>query len=157
MVLGGSSALAWVTAVGPSVVLLIAALFTARLVRGRTTPRDSTVQSRLSRSHHRAGDAAELEAAIASAIALNSYEVSAPNDPMVRLQAVVRFAPMDYESIVGEIAGCFRVKNVMSIDMVNMRAAQAARLVDFCSGMAAMYSGWIFRVTDTVIVVTPPN
>jgi FtsZ-interacting cell division protein YlmF len=99
----------------------------------------------------------ELKAALDNAVALNAFNVQAGHDPRVRLQAVVRFAPTDYEPAVGEIARYFRAREVISIDLTNLYSRHAVRLVDFCSGMAVMCSGWIFRVTDNVIVLTPPG
>ena len=99
----------------------------------------------------------ELKAALDNAVALNAFNAQAGHDPRVRLQAVVRFAPTDYEPAVGEIAQYFRAREVISIDLTNLHSKHAVRLVDFCSGMAVMCSGWIFCVTDNVIVLTPPG
>jgi FtsZ-interacting cell division protein YlmF len=49
----------------------------------------------------------------------------------------------------------FREGRVVSIDLGKLDGREAVRLVDFCSGITAMDAGWIFRVTDKVIVLTP--
>lgn len=97
----------------------------------------------------------DLEDALDHAVSLNSYNVQDRNDPSVRLQAVIRFTPSDYESAAAPISNCFRQREVISIDLGNMQHEQAVRLVDFCSGMVMMCNGWIFRITDKVIVLSP--
>jgi FtsZ-interacting cell division protein YlmF len=97
----------------------------------------------------------ELNIALESATALNAYNVHAQNDPSVHLRAVVRFTPLDYEGSVHEVMQSFRQGRVVSIDLGKMDNHQAARLVDFCSGLTAADSGWIFHVADRVIVLTP--
>lgn len=150
------SVLVLVESFGPSLVLLMAVLLASLLIRktgifraagfsagagGRTVIGGST-RSR------------ELDAALDEAVAFNSFDVRSRVDPGVRLRAVVRFAPTDYGSVAREIAQHFRERAVISIDLAGMEQGQAVRLVDFCSGMVLMCSGWIFRVTDRVIVLT---
>ncbi|MEV7968722.1 cell division protein SepF [Sphaerisporangium sp. NPDC088356] len=65
--------------------------------------------------------------------------------------------PTDYQVATREIAQGFREQRVISIDLGEMDRRQAVRLVDFCSGMTAVCSGWIFRLTDNVIVLAPPS
>jgi hypothetical protein len=152
------SALAWVEAFGPSIVLLFAVILAASLAwKSRRPGRFDAPSWFYDRSVARTGVSDDLEMALDNAVALNSFNVHTGSDPSVRLQAVIRFAPSDFRSVVGEVARHFRTGRVISIDVANMEAKQAVRLVDFCSGMATMCNGWIFRVTDRVIVVTPPN
>jgi hypothetical protein len=141
---------------GPSVVLLMAVLLASSLVRKLGLFRaagfsagagDRTIGGGSTRS-------GELDAALDDAVAFNSFDIQSRVDPSVRLQAVIRFAPTDYGSVAREIAQHFRERAVISIDLAGMEQGQAVRLVDFCSGLALMCSGWIFRVTDRVIVLT---
>lgn len=99
----------------------------------------------------------ELESSLSSAEKLNSYNVLSGGDPGVRLGKALRYVPHEYNSAVAEISTRFREGRVVSIDLNNMNMRQAARLVDFCSGMAAVSHGWIYRITDRVIVITPPG
>lgn len=141
---------------GPSLVLLFAVLLAAWLTRGawkRKFPRRPP--RRVNYAVPSSGDSDELNIALKSAMALNAYSVHAQNDPSVHLAAVVRFAPSDYHNSVHEIMKNFREGRVVSIDLGKMDNHQAARLVDFCSGLTAVDSGWIFQVTDCVIVLTP--
>src|SRR5262245_60930110 len=142
---------------GPSLVLLFAVLLAAWLTRDawkRKAPRRPP--RRVNYAVLSSGDSDELNIALKSATALNAYSVHAQNDPSVHLAAVVRFAPLNYEGSVHEVMQSFREGHVVSIDLGKMDNHQAARLVDFCSGLTAVDSGWIFRVTESVIVLTPP-
>jgi FtsZ-interacting cell division protein YlmF len=153
-----SNAALTVEAWGPSLILLFAVLLAAWLAfvasRGKISGfRDS--QS--SYMPHMAGRSDELSVALESAVTLNSYDTSSPTDPSVHLGAVVRFRPKDYQGSMGEIMLRFREGRVVSVDLARMDTHQAARLVDFCSGMTAAGSGWIYQVADRVIVLTPPS
>jgi FtsZ-interacting cell division protein YlmF len=97
----------------------------------------------------------ELGVALEDAAELNRYSVSSMSDPGVHLASAIRFTPLKYQNSASEIMQKFRDGRVVSIDLGRMDAHEAGRLVDFCSGMAAVNSGWIFRVTDKVIVLTP--
>lgn len=157
-VLTSTSALSLVESLGPSVVLVFAVLLAAWLVkRGRQMHATESILRNFSSDRFTVNSLPALDVALDQAVTLNSGNVDARHEPSVRLQGVVRFSPIDYRSVVGEIATRFRARDVLSIDLTNMDAAQAIRLVDFCSGMAAICSGWIFRVTDKVIVLTPPG
>jgi FtsZ-interacting cell division protein YlmF len=142
-------------AAGPSLILLLAVLLAFWVIQRVWKNRGPTV-------HHYAQmsmalSTRELERALESAAALNSYNVNAPNDPRVRLTAISRLAPREYETSITEVARRFRAGQVLSIDLGNMDDHQAARLIDFCSGVAAVHSGWIFRVTEKVIILTPAD
>ena len=154
----GDSALAWVEAFGPSVVLLFAVVLAASLTwRKRWHGRTDAPLWFYNHPGVTTGVSNDLETALDNAVALNSFTVQAGTDPSVRLQAVIRFSPMDFRSIADEVSRHFRTGRVISIDLAHMEPRQAVRLVDFCSGMASASYGWIFRVTDRVIVVTPPT
>ncbi|MEV5541789.1 cell division protein SepF [Saccharopolyspora shandongensis] len=63
--------------------------------------------------------------------------------------------PSEYQSAAREVLHQFRSGRVVSVDLRSMNYHSAARLVDFLSGMTASRSGWIFRITDDVIVLNP--
>jgi FtsZ-interacting cell division protein YlmF len=90
-----------------------------------------------------------------SAEAINAYNASALDDPRIHRGAVIHLAPKDYQEGATRIPRHFIEGNVVSVDLGRMSAESAARLVDFCSGMLAGYSGWLFRATDSVIILTP--
>jgi hypothetical protein len=97
----------------------------------------------------------ELGISLEDASKLNGYNVNSKSDPIVHLGSAVRFTPLDYKHSASQIVQHFREGRVVSIDLAEMDVREASRLVDFCSGMTAINSGWIFRVTDKVIVLTP--
>jgi FtsZ-interacting cell division protein YlmF len=140
---------------GPSLILVFGILLTVWLTREAWTRK---APERISRGTyhaiHSAGNS-ELSVALKSATALNAYSVGGQNNPSVYLGATVRFIPLDYENSVRDVVKSFREGHVVTIDLGKMDSHQAARLVDFCSGLSAIGSGWIFHVTDTVIVLTP--
>lgn len=152
----GDNAALIVATWGPSLVLLFTVLLVALLARNlwrRTVPiRPSRRGGYVVLS---SGRPDELDIALKGAADLNSYNIHAQNNPSVHLGAAVRFTPLDYQSSVPEIMQSFREGRVVSIDLGSMDRHQAARLVDFCSGLTAVDSGWIFQVTDKVIVLTP--
>jgi hypothetical protein len=152
---GNSAALA-VAVWGPSLIILLTVLIAVWLVlraskRGLIGGSVSTANFIAPTS--RRFD--ELSIALESATKLNAYNVHAASDPSVHLGSARRFTPLDFQNSVGEIMEHFREGRVVSIDLGKMDGREAARLVDFCSGMTVMDSGWIFRVTDSVIVLTP--
>jgi FtsZ-interacting cell division protein YlmF len=92
---------------------------------------------------------------LSSALALNSYEVGRKELRGVRLQESQRCAPLDYEPAVREISRWHREGRVVSVDLGKVEIRCAIRIVEFCSGLSAAKSGWIFRLSDDVIVLTP--
>ncbi|WP_304454342.1 cell division protein SepF [Nocardiopsis sp. YSL2] len=99
----------------------------------------------------------ELEDSLKSAEIMNAYSAVLGQEPDVRLGKVMRHSPREYQAAVNEISMQFRGGKVISIDLGKMSPRQAARLVDFCSGMAVVSRGWIYRVTDQVIMLAPPD
>lgn len=109
--------------------------------------------SRLPRTGPRAN--AAVYRALEDAVGLNPYDVYVDADPAVHLGSAVRVAPRDFHGELREISDSFRAGRVLAIDLRAAEPADACRLVDFCSGMAAVHRGWIFRVTDDLLVVAP--
>ncbi|GLZ77749.1 hypothetical protein Afil01_25560 [Actinorhabdospora filicis] len=73
----------------------------------------------------------------------------------MRLGAVVTIAPRDHRSPIAEISHHIRNGRVVSLDLSHMDERDVIRLVDFCSGLISGVSGWIFRVSDSVLLLTP--
>jgi FtsZ-interacting cell division protein YlmF len=96
-----------------------------------------------------------LSVSLKSAESINAYDVASFSDPHIHLGGIVRLAPIKYQDGAAEIPRHFKDGHVVSVDLGHMSVNQAARLVDFCSGMLAGTSGWLFRATDRVIVLTP--
>ena len=143
-------------ALGPSVVLSFAVLLAAWVTREvwrrdavRRPPPGQRRPSVLSPNPD------GVRIALDAAATLNAYNIHAQNDPAVHLGAAARFTPLDYQSSVHEVSQIFRQGNVVTVDLAKMDDQEAARLVDFCSGLTAADAGWIFEVTERVIVITP--
>lgn len=137
---------------GPTLVILLAVLLAGAIalrVAGRRTP---TSYTRAFASEHSANS---LKAALSFAESINAYDVASLSDPGIHLGDIVRLAPTRYQDGAVEIPRHFKGGHVVSVDLGLMSVSQAARLVDFCSGMLAGTSGWLFRATDRVIVLTP--
>lgn len=139
---------------GPSLTILLATLIIFSFLYITHRPLERSPET------HTKNDAAtefsgELTTSLSDAIYLNSFRTSDASDPSVRLEEVVRFNPSEYQDAAHAISRSFQKGNVLSIDLGSMDPPQAARLVDFCSGMVFMGSGWIFRVTDHVLVLSP--
>lgn len=96
-----------------------------------------------------------LLSALREAESTNAYQVASPTGPMLHLKPVVRLSPVKYQDGVIEIPRNFHAGYVVSVDLGRMSTNEAARLVDFCSGYLTGASGWLFRATNSVIVLTP--
>jgi hypothetical protein len=96
-----------------------------------------------------------LQDALKSAESANAYKAGSAGDPSIHLKPMARIAPVRYGDGVLEIPHYFNDGYVVSVDLSRMAPDQAVRLVDFCSGLLAGASGWLFRAADRVIVLTP--
>ncbi|WP_285582160.1 cell division protein SepF [Actinoallomurus iriomotensis] len=152
-----SEVLSFVEACGPTLALLFAVLVVAFILQRGWKPRDDRQHATFDYAARTPQGRSELTIALEDASALNAYDAHTRRDPDVRLASLVRFEPSEYQAAAYEVARHFREGNVISIDLGAMDNHQAARLVDFCSGITVMSSGWIFRVTDKVIVLNPPD
>ena len=97
----------------------------------------------------------EFEDVMQSALALNSYEVGRGELQGIRLSESIRYSPDDYEAAIREISDAYRRNRVIAVDVRKMDQRSAIRLMDFCSGLSAGSMGWIFRLSDNVLVLTP--
>jgi cell division inhibitor SepF len=100
-------------------------------------------------------DPESLRIALRFAEVINAYDASAFGDPRVHLGKIVRLAPAKYQDGVLEIQEHFRKGRVVSVDLGAMSNRDAARVVDFCSGLLCGRGGWLFRATGTVVILTP--
>ncbi|WP_422738487.1 cell division protein SepF [Micromonospora sp. WMMD729] len=99
--------------------------------------------------------ATELERALELAVRANSYRLDRDAAPGVRLEAALRVTPSDFGVGAVEIAEILQAGRVASIDLSCMAPYEAARLVNYCHGLTVMANGWIFRLAQNVIVITP--
>ncbi|MEH0927571.1 cell division protein SepF [Micromonospora sp. CPCC 205558] len=99
--------------------------------------------------------ASELERSLESAVRENSYRVDRDTAPGVRLEAALRVKPTDFAVGAAEVAEILQAGRVASIDLSYMEQYEAARLVNYCHGLTVMANGWIFRLAQNVIVITP--
>jgi FtsZ-interacting cell division protein YlmF len=141
-----------IAAWGPSLVMLVAVLI-AGIIAWRLAEVKSKVSMTYAFRRDSRGD--ELALALEAAEATNAYSLASGGNPDVHLSEIVRVSPSSYREATGELPAFFLAGRIISIDMSAMSAHEAARLVDFCSGMLAGGLGWIFRVTDHVLVLTP--
>jgi hypothetical protein len=138
---------------GPTLVILLAVL-----MAGLIGLRISGTRNRKAHPLVAGGQSTNaLRSALNFAESINAYDVSSLSNPRIHLGDVVRLAPIRYQDGAVEIPRQFKDGHVVSVDLGLMSVAHAARLVDFCSGMLAGTSGWLFRATDGVIVLTPPS
>jgi FtsZ-interacting cell division protein YlmF len=150
----GRSTLTTLTEWGPTLVMLLAVLLAGLIGLRVAGARTRTVYAPFFASE-RGKDA--LRIALNFAESINAYEVASFSDPHVHLGEIIRLAPIKYQDGALEIPRHFKDGHVVSVDLGLMSVNQAARLVDFCSGLLAGTSGWLFRATDRVIVLTPTS
>lgn len=148
----GRQALTTLSSWGPTLVLVV-----ALLLAGGIGLRVTGSRTRAGYSPYLASDQGTdaLRIALSFAEVINAYDVSSLGDPRVHLGEVVRLAPKQYQEAALEIPRHFREGNVVSVDLSRLSINNAARLVDYCSGLLSGTSGWLFRATDRVIVLTP--
>lgn len=137
---------------GPTLVLVAALLVTAivgvrtsRKRKNEAHPGRTTGEDRFDL----------LRSALESAERINIYDVSLLGDPQVHLSKVVRLIPSTYRDGATQIPRHYLSGAVVSVDLSSLNNANAARLVDYCSGLLSGASGWLFRATDSVIILTP--
>lgn len=144
--------MATLNSLGPTLVIVVTLLLFGVTVLRITRTNSSTVR----RSPHAARrDTEALRIALGFAEVINAYDVSSLSDPRVHLGEIERLKPAKYQEGVLEIQRYFMQGNVVSVDLSRLSGGNAARLVDFCSGLLCGSPGWLFRATDTVIVLTP--
>lgn len=139
---------------GPTLVIVIALLLFG-VIALRITGSKSSASPRSPYAPR--GDLEALRIALGFAEVINAYDASSLSDPRVHLGKIVRLAPAKYQEGVLEIQQHFRQGNVVSVDLSMLSRRDAARVVDFCSGLLCGRPGWLFRATDTVIILTPVN
>ncbi|WP_143173317.1 cell division protein SepF [Nocardiopsis flavescens] len=144
-----SSVQAWVPVL---VVFFVVAVTIFAFSHVRSVPEK---RSSVDHSWSVVSDSVILDVSLSGAEKMNAYSALSGGDPSVRLKEVARYTPSDYQSAVGEVSIKFREGRVVVIDLSRMDPSQAARLVDFCSGMATFSGGWIYRLTDRSFALTP--
>lgn len=143
---------------GPAVVLLIAVVLAYHLayrvlIQERTNQRNVHTET----YRHNQSGLYKLTSALDSATTLNTFNVHDHTAPKVRLQQAVKVSPGSYDAATHELLQCFLEDKIIAVDLQYLNSDQSGRVVDFCSGATAIRSGWIFRITDTVIVITPSS
>jgi hypothetical protein len=96
-----------------------------------------------------------LATALEAAEAINAYDPNSLSDPRVHQGHIARLRPDHYWTGALDISSCFTSGSIVSVDLAMMETREAARLVDFCSGLLSGSPGWLFRATDSVIILTP--
>lgn len=132
------------------IVLVLSGVVALRIIGAGSEVRRSPI---LPNSQSR--DIQTLRTALHYAEDINAFDVSSLGNPRVHVGAIVRLAPTKYREGVLEIQRHFIEGNVVSVDLGRLDGASAARVVDFCSGLLCGSPGWILRVTDSVIILTP--
>jgi hypothetical protein len=133
-------------------VMLLAVLL-ATIIGIRAIARKSSATSQLDVLGRWHGDS--LQAALEAAEYVNAYKAGSGGDPSVHLKPLARIAPTGYQEGALEIGQRFNKGHVVCVDLGQISNEQATRLVDFCSGLLSGAPGWLFRASDTVIVLTP--
>ena len=144
--------LATLSSWGPTLVLVLALLVSS--VAAVRASRKGKVEAHPRRAMREDGNDL-LRAALESAERVNDYDASLLGDPQIHLNEVVRLTPGKYYDGATEIPQHYLGGAVVSVDLSRLSNANAARLVDYCSGLLSGTSGWLFRATDRVIILTP--
>lgn len=137
----------------PSVLLLASSILIFLSFRGKEKHEDPSGEELPSVDVHRPHFS--LREALDGIEKSSPYRMAEHSGPSVRLGEVSKFTPSDYENSAMIIARRFREGRVVSIDLSYLDEGQAVRLVDFCHGMLAFSSGWVFRVTQRVLMLVP--
>jgi FtsZ-interacting cell division protein YlmF len=144
--------LATFNAWGPALVTSIALLLLGVMILRVTVTKPAAERQHLTPPSR---DSAALRTALDFAEVINAYDVSSLSDPRVHRSQIVRLRPEKYQEGATEIPAHFLGGSTVSVDLSHLSGHNAARLVDFCSGLLCGRPGWIFRATDTVVILTP--
>jgi hypothetical protein len=144
--------LSTISAWGPTAVLAIAATLSFALMAAGARRRRFLHGYGLQPGRH---GSSVLATALETAEAINAYDPNSLSDPHVHQRPIARLRPEHYRAGALDISSCFTSGSIVSIDLAMMETSEAARLVDFCSGLLSGSQGWLFRVTDNVIILTP--
>jgi FtsZ-interacting cell division protein YlmF len=136
-----------------SLLIVCAALLS--MIRRAPQPRQRRLASTNDRRLVSAGIASHLNQVLDTAIALNSYNVGRREMQSIHLANAVRYSPTDFEVARREVADSYKQQRVVSLDLSDIDARSAARLIDFCSGLLAAKPGWLFRLSESVVVLAP--
>jgi SepF-like predicted cell division protein (DUF552 family) len=134
-------------------VFVAAAFVRAGIRTGRS-------QSHIFASHGRQRPKAtvgELDGILDNIVALNSQYLRQDADPAVHLTSALRLSAADFTSSALEIGRSVRTGNVTIVEFAQLELHEARRLAYFCSGLACHSAAWIFRLSDTVLIITPPS
>ena len=137
---------------GPALVILIALLLFCVTILRITERRPSTIRRPANAVR---GNTEVLRTALDSAEVINAYDTFSLSDPRIHSGNIVRLRPVKYREGALEIQKHFIQGSVVSVDLSRLDSNNAARLVDFCSGLLCGSPGWLFRATDVVIILTP--
>ncbi|WP_373307266.1 cell division protein SepF [Micromonospora lutea] len=96
----------------------------------------------------------DLERSLNLALGECRYRAGSSAAPQVRLDAAWRVRPKDFQGATRDIAEVIKSRRVVSIDLSLMQPYEAARLIDYCHGLAACSEAWIFRLAESVIVIS---
>ncbi|MFF0230221.1 cell division protein SepF [Micromonospora sp. NPDC005254] len=67
----------------------------------------------------------------------------------------VRCRPRLYGEAVIQISAHYRRGRTVSLDCGGLPQGEVIRVADFCSGLSASSGGWVLRVADFVVLLTP--
>ncbi|MGW4155175.1 cell division protein SepF [Micromonospora chersina] len=98
--------------------------------------------------------ALDLQKSLDEAVNGNRFQTGRNGPQRFQLDGVIRVSPLEYRTATVDIAEALKQGRVVSIDFSAMQAYEAARLADFCNGLAVISGSWIFRMAENVIVIT---
>ncbi|MFG3552968.1 cell division protein SepF [Micromonospora sp. NPDC047557] len=83
------------------------------------------------------------------------YRVSQGEAPGMDMSEPVRCRPRLYGEAVIQISAHYRRGRTVSLDCGGLPQGEVIRVADFCSGLSASSGGWVLRVADFVVLLTP--
>ncbi|MFJ9365295.1 cell division protein SepF [Nocardia sp. NPDC101769] len=134
-----------------AILATLALLWMSNTIRRR---RDQSIPVGSGEKYRRFGREGYL-AALREALELNSYDPRIHSNPTVHLNAIARLAPISFRVSTRDLVHQYRLGRVISIDIGKMDEEQSARMIDFCSGIAAGSGGWLVQISEDVVVLTP--
>lgn len=142
-------ALAWPTFAVLALLLILAFL-------GRRVPQSRTPEQPMENRLLTPADPAKLAQSLQDADWLATLEAHPAPDPVVHLQQAIQVHPSTFRESTQKIREQFRVGRVIILDLADTEEEMAVRLVDFCSAMTLASHGVLYRLSSSVLLITPP-
>ncbi|WP_442931525.1 cell division protein SepF [Micromonospora sp. NBC_00330] len=127
---------------------MFAAAFSGRTRLARSFPAGYDAENSLPMSR-------QVDVALESLAKMYPYRVSQGDASVMDMTEPVRCRPQFHSEAIIQISAHYRRGRTVSLDCGGLPRGEIIRVADFCSGLSASSGGWVLRVADLVLLLTP--